>query len=62
MCKVEHVKLLDKIMDRTLFDIKPNSLVFGNNSKNKQMGFPGGATGKELACRGGRHKRRRFNP
>ena len=57
MCKVEHVKLLDEIMDRTLFDIKPNSLVFGsiscsngNNSKNKQMGFPGGTTGKELAC------------
>ena len=69
MCKVDYVKLLHENMGRILFDINLNSLVFGsisynkgNNSKNKQMGFPGATTGKELACQGRIHKRRRFNP
>ena len=26
------------------------------------MGFPGGTSGKELACQCSRHKRHRFNP
>ena len=69
MCKIEYVKLLDENMGRTLFDINHNSIVFGstskskgNKSKNKQMCFPHGTTGKEIAFQYRRHKRRGFNP
>jgi len=30
--------------------------------KEPSLGFPGGASGKELACQCRRHKRLRFNP
>ena len=69
LCKIEYAKLLDENLGRTLFDINHNSIVFGsiseskrNKSKNKQMGFPGGTTCKEIACQCRRHKRRGFNP
>ena len=69
MCKIEYAKLLDENMGRTLFDINHNSIVFGstskskgNRSKNKQMCFPHGTTGKEIAFQYRRHKRRGFSP